>query len=380
MRKILCVLMFGCITVGFSQLNFEAPWVKGSDITVNGKINFNAVVTAGNTYWKNRDKNAKGSGYKPFKRWEAYWQNYVDQEGFLPSTAELWNSWVEKNSRTQFRTTNQGLTDQSNWISLGPTDFLNRPTSYLNLGRVNCVTPHPTNTDIVYVGTPSGGIWKSVDGGLTYAPLSDDLPQIGVSSIAIDYNNPSTIYIATGDDDAGDSYSVGIWKSTNSGATWNQTDLNPNNSDIFDSNMYVYKRNPDGNLVNEQNEVVTSVTQAVIKRHPEFQFKVEIKKPVYEIVDLYTLINKFDIPFDNESIDNSLLSNNFDPDKYEKYKNYYDEYIKNKDTWEEKTTKNIMRSIGCHRLRNDKNKIGYWGYDETSNIWKCLEKDKPGNF
>lgn len=157
-------------------------------------------------------------------------------------------------------------------------------------------------------------------------------------------------------------------------------DLNPNNSDIFDSNMYVYKRNPDGNLVNEQNEVVTSVTQAVIKRHPEFQFKVEIKKPVYEIVDLYTLINKFDIPFDNESIDNSLLSNNFDPDKYEKYKNYYDEYIKNKDTWEEKTTKNIMRSIGCHRLRNDKNKIGYWGYDETSNIWKCLEKDKPGNF
>ena len=230
MRKILCVLMFGCITVGFSQLNFEAPWVKGSDITVNGKINFNAVVTAGNTYWKNRDKNAKGSGYKPFKRWEAYWQNYVDQEGFLPSTAELWNSWVEKNRRTQFRTTNQGLTDQSNWISLGPTDFLNRPTSYLNLGRVNCVTPHPTNTDIVYVGTPSGGIWKSVDGGLTYAPLSDDLPQIGVSSIAIDYNNPSTIYIATGDDDAGDSYSVGIWKSTNSGATWNQTDLNPNNS------------------------------------------------------------------------------------------------------------------------------------------------------
>ena len=48
--------------------------------------------------------------------------------------------------------------------------------------------------------------------------------------------------------------------------------------------------------------------------------------------------------------------------------------------WEEKTTKNIMRSIGCHRLRSDQSKIGYWGYDETSNIWKCLEKDKPGNF
>ena len=156
--------------------------------------------------------------------------------------------------------------------------------------------------------------------------------------------------------------------------------VNPNNTEVFDSNMFVYKRNPEGNLVNAQNEVVTSVTEAVIKRHPDFQFKVEIKKPVYEIVDLYTLINKFDIPFDNNSIDNSLLSNDFDPDKYEKYKTYYDEYIKKKENWEQNTTKNIMRSIGCHRLRSDSSKIGYWGYDDTSNVWKCLEKEKPGNF
>ncbi len=66
--------------------------------------------------------------------------------------------------------------------------------------------------------------------------------------------------------------------------------------------------------------------------------------------------------------------------KYQKYKNYYDEYIKKKENWEQNTTKNIMRSIGCHRLRSDPSKIGYWGYDDTSNIWKCLEKDKPGNI
>lgn len=157
-------------------------------------------------------------------------------------------------------------------------------------------------------------------------------------------------------------------------------DLKTDNSEIFDSNMFVYKRDPNGNLVNERNETVTSVAEAVIKRHPDFQFKVEIKKPVNEIVDLYTLINKFDIPFENKSIDNSLLSNDFDPDKYQKYKIYYDEYIKDKEKWEQNTTKNIMRSIGCHRLRSDPTKIGYWGYDETSNIWKCLEKDKPGKF
>jgi hypothetical protein len=142
MRNIICVMMLTSITFAFSQLNFTAPWVKDARIYVDGKINFQAVVTAGNAYWSNRDKNAKGSGYKPFKRWEAYWQNFVDENGLLPSTAELWGTWLEKNKRPQLRTSSQTMTDQSNWISLGPTDFLNRPTSYLNLGRVNCITPH----------------------------------------------------------------------------------------------------------------------------------------------------------------------------------------------------------------------------------------------
>ena len=47
----------------------------------------------------------------------------------------------------------------------------------------------------------------------------------GVSGIAIDPNDSNTIYIATGDDDAGDSYSVGVMKSTDGGQTWNTTGL-----------------------------------------------------------------------------------------------------------------------------------------------------------
>ena len=49
----------------------------------------------------------------------------------------------------------------------------------------------------MYVGAPAGGIWKSTDGGVTYIPLVDHLPQIGVSGIAIDSNNSDIIYIAT---------------------------------------------------------------------------------------------------------------------------------------------------------------------------------------
>ena len=60
--------------------------------------------------------------------------------------------WSEKN--LQSRLSNQSLNDQSDWISMGPNDFLNRPTSYLNLGRINCVTPHPENSEIVFAGAP----------------------------------------------------------------------------------------------------------------------------------------------------------------------------------------------------------------------------------
>jgi hypothetical protein len=204
-------------SISIAQINYSAPWVKEMEIPFNEKILFNDVVDSGNAYWETRDKNAKGSGYKPFKRWEAYWQNYVDDSGYLPSRQQIWDNWLKKTNYSQMRTSIQSTTDESNWISVGPTDFINRSRSYLNLGRVNCITPHPTNPDIVYVGTPSGGIWKSIDGGLTYVALSDTLPQIGVSSIAIDHSNPDIVYIATGDDDAGDSYSVGIWKSNNGG-------------------------------------------------------------------------------------------------------------------------------------------------------------------
>ena len=72
---------------------------------------------------------------------------------------------------------------------------------------------------------------------VTGTPLTDYLPQIGVSGIAVHPTDPQTIYIATGDDDAGDSYSVGVFKSTDGGATWNNTGSltgNPNSmNDIY---------------------------------------------------------------------------------------------------------------------------------------------------
>ena len=243
-KRFITFFFLASLLVAYAQINYKAPWVKAAGIYPNDRINFNEVVSAGNSYWETRDKSPKGSGYKLFKRWEAHWQNYVDKNGYLPLTQELSNSWMQKNKELQSRNTSSNLNDESNWISLGPTDFLNRSSSYLNLGRINCVTPHPNNIDIVFAGAPSGGIWKSEDAGLSYVPLSDNLPQIGVSSINIDYSNPNIIYIATGDDDAGDSYSVGVWKSFDGGFSWNPTALNASNSPYKIYELEMHANNP----------------------------------------------------------------------------------------------------------------------------------------
>ncbi len=78
----------------------------------------------------------------------------------------------------------------------------------------------------VYLGTAQGGIWKTTDDGTTWSPITDFLGSLAVGWIAIDptahTSMTATIYLGTGEaNGSGDSYAgVGVYKSTNSGATW----------------------------------------------------------------------------------------------------------------------------------------------------------------
>ncbi len=237
MKKSLLLLFILSFYFLNAQLKSEAPWM--TELNKENRathFKFQEIVDAFDTYWETRDPNAKGSGYKPFKRWEYYWQHFVNEDGYLPTSAELWNVWLEKEAQSQFGVED----DESSWVPMGPSNFLNRPTSSANLGRVNVVIKDPNNSNIYYVGAPAGGIWKSIDTGLSWTPLIDDLPRIGVSGIAIDYNNSDIIYIATGDDDSFDALGVGVYKSTDGGLSWNETDLNPGNAPQAMNDIYIH--------------------------------------------------------------------------------------------------------------------------------------------
>lgn len=225
-----------------AQFNQDAPWMKqlhNKNAKSSTKTTFKDVVDAFDSYWETRDKNVKGSGHKPFKRWETYWQNFVKKDGTLPTSKELWNTWLTVKQSKESKSS----TATSNWQPVGPFDFVNTGSWSSGQGRVNSIIIDPNNATTYYSGAPAGGVWKTTDSGLTWTPLADDLPQIGVSGIAIDPSNSNTIYIATGDDDAGDSYSVGVMKSIDGGATWNTTGLNVNNSPSSMNDIYIHPTN-----------------------------------------------------------------------------------------------------------------------------------------
>lgn len=84
---------------------------------------------------------------------------------------------------------------------------------------------HPNLTNLIWAGSAAGGAWKSTDFGQTWTTTCDDLFSMGVSDIAMPWNNPNIVYLATGDDDAGCTYTIGVMKSTDGGISWNQTGL-----------------------------------------------------------------------------------------------------------------------------------------------------------
>ncbi|MFL3661847.1 MAG: WD40/YVTN/BNR-like repeat-containing protein, partial [Polaribacter sp.] len=238
MKQLLFILILSISSFSFSQVISENnPYTKEFALDLKKNASKNTVLKNGNTkpslkkissqfdaFWRQKDYSKKGSGYKPFKRWEQHWSHYLMEDGSIAPPSVLWDAWREKKALEG--TKNKTIqSPASNWSSIGPAVVANTSTKTAGQGRVNAIALDPSDPNTIYVGAPAGGIWKSTNNGIDWTPLADNLPQIGVSGIAIDPNNSDIIYISTGDDDAGDSYSIGVLKSLDGGATWNTTGL-----------------------------------------------------------------------------------------------------------------------------------------------------------
>jgi photosystem II stability/assembly factor-like uncharacterized protein len=213
------VIISFCYTEAIAQ-----PWIETNR---PASATFQDIKQSFNDYWKDKQIE-RGRGYKQFKRWEWFWESRLMPNGEFPSptiTMDEYRKYYEMYAAKQSPRT----LSSDDWEFAGP--LVAPIKKNVGLGRLNCVAFHPTDKQIFWVGSPSGGLWKTTDGGVTWSTNTDDLPVLGVSDIAIDPTNPNIMYIATGDGDNagggffGDTKSIGVLKSTNGGSTWRGTGL-----------------------------------------------------------------------------------------------------------------------------------------------------------
>ena len=111
------------------------------------------------------------------------------------------------------------------WANIGPTkaDVAKNGGTSLNItdaGRVSAVVfdPSDTSNQRIYAAFAGGGVWKTINGGTNWTPLTEGLGSLSVGALALDPINPQIVYLGLGD--AFDGTGIGLLKSSDGGTTW----------------------------------------------------------------------------------------------------------------------------------------------------------------
>ncbi len=241
-KKFLSILI---ILISFNTI-FSQTWQS----ELKPGANYSDIQKAFEKYWDNKsvpynEIEGKEEGeYLHFKRWENFMKDRIDSTGHFPSY-QLINEY-NKINRINSKTT----ATAANWDYIGAP---NVPGYGGGAGRINTIEFDPTNSNTIWVGAPNGGLWKTTNGGTSWTTNTDFLANISIADIEINALNTNIMYIATGDNSGygplndfwGGTYSAGVLKSIDGGATWSTTGLSylQTNNNIIQK-IVLFQNNP----------------------------------------------------------------------------------------------------------------------------------------
>ncbi|MBI4472722.1 MAG: hypothetical protein HY646_08645, partial [Acidobacteria bacterium] len=128
---------------------------------------------------------------------------------------------------------------RSSWSWIGPGNIG---------GRVRSIVIHPTTPATMFLGSVSGGIWKTTNAGASWQVVNDFITNLAVSTLLMDPTNPSVLYAGTGEGfyNADGIRGAGVFKSTDGGTTWSQLSSTANSSWYYVNRLAA---SPDGTVL-----------------------------------------------------------------------------------------------------------------------------------
>ncbi len=251
MKNLLTIFIF-CL---FCQFYGNAQTLPEVDVTVTSHNYFEICQQLdayfANEYDADADLDCWDNQLVKYQRWKWWWRDRVQADGSFPNLRAQWLDYQK-----YFVAETQNRDNQPLWKNEGPST--NPNGGYWGMGRTKHIAFHPTDTLTFFVGTPDGGLWRTTDGAQTWVPLGDGLPYLPVSVILINPQHPDTMYISLGDKGGWWNWNLGVYRSTDGGITWAPTGLDWELSDenvIY--NMVMSPGNP---------QVILAATNRGIRR------------------------------------------------------------------------------------------------------------------
>ena len=147
----------------------------------------------------------------------AYPYGKIDQEGYIKAVSEA-------NTRRQAKRSEM-LMGWGSWEFAGPVNIG---------GRINDIEMHASDQQTVFLGTASGGVFRSQDAGATWTSIFDDQPSLSIGDIAIAPSDKNIIYVGTGEPNAGGGSITydgnGLYRSADGGTSWTHIGLDKGGS------------------------------------------------------------------------------------------------------------------------------------------------------